>query len=247
MKYLSTHHCHTQYSDGANSISEMIDRAKMIGFKTIGFSDHLVLHPTLLKVDWSMNIDQIENYICEIRKYKTDKDIEVKLGLEVDFFPNNPRNNELEEILSKYDFDFLIGSVHYINEFPLDYLKSDWEVLSQKEIDKIHISYWENIKLMAETNKYSIIGHIDLPKKLGFMPSLNLSNYINDAILAIKASNAMVEINTAGAFKACKEIYPSTEILNQCKDLGIKIIVNDDAHTIDELGQYYKQLEELEK
>ena len=57
-----------------------------------------------------------------------------------------------------------------------------------------------------------------------------------------------VEINTAGYGKICNEIYPSNFILKKCLDLEIPIIVNDDSHSIDQLGQYYDKLAiELQK
>ncbi len=246
MDFTSTYHCHTQYSDGVNSPEEMINKAKEIGFTSIGISDHLVLHPTIANIDWAISLNHLDNYVCEIRNLQNNN-FDIKLGLEVDFFPENPKNKDLLDIINRYNFDYLIGSIHYIEEFPLDHLKSDWEVLSQAQINKIYMKYWENIKLMAETNLYSIIGHIDLPKKLGFLPNIDLSKYITNALLAIKKNNLTIEINTAGIYKVCKEIYPSDDILNQCKKLKISIMINDDAHSVDELGQYYKELQRMMK
>ncbi len=42
-------HTHTTFSDGRNSISEMVEQAKKLGWKAIGISDHLTVHPSLRK------------------------------------------------------------------------------------------------------------------------------------------------------------------------------------------------------
>ncbi len=240
-------HCHTTESDGHNTIREMVEAAELLGFTEIGISDHLILHPTLDSIDWAMPLDKLDDYVKEIKKVATTSSIIVKLGLEVDFFPHNPRAEELNNILLKYDFDFLIGSIHFIDEFPLDYLKKDWELLTQNEINNIHLQYWKNIKLMVETNLFSFAGHLDLPKKLKFLPTINLEKEIDSALIAIKKAKIPIEINTAGWGKPCKEQYPSKNILQKCIKLDIPIIINDDAHTIKNLGRFYDKTEMLLK
>ena len=43
----STFHTHTIFSDGENTVEEMIFCAKNLGFETIGISDHLTVHKNI--------------------------------------------------------------------------------------------------------------------------------------------------------------------------------------------------------
>ena len=48
--------------------------------------------------------------------------------------------------------------------------------------------------------------------------------------LALFASGSMVEVNTSGAYCACKEMYPSLDLLERCCRAGIPCSVGSDAH-----------------
>lgn len=39
-----SYHTHTVFSDGHNTIEEMLDRAEELGWREIGISDHLIVH-----------------------------------------------------------------------------------------------------------------------------------------------------------------------------------------------------------
>lgn len=239
----STCHCHSNFSDGKNSIMEMALTAEQQGFAAIGISDHLVLHPQLScqEIFWAMLPQRLNDYVNECLKVRKEVSIPLFIGLEVDFFPNNPRQPELDRLLASYDFDYLIGSIHFLDKFPIDNLKSDWAVLSQNEIDNYHQQYWETILQLVESEQFDIIGHIDIIKKMAFPASRCFDKLIQKVIMAIAQRNLIMEINTAGCNKPCAEIYPSPEILNAAAALGIRIILNDDAHCCQQVGQHYAE------
>jgi histidinol-phosphatase (PHP family) len=241
-KNMVSYHCHTTFSDGINSVFEMVEHAQKIGFSEIGISDHLVLHPTLGEdVFWAMSLERLDAYVEMVEKAKVYFDIPLFLGLEVDYFPDNPRQKEFDEILNRYSFDYLVGSIHFIDTFPIDYLPSDWSVLSQDQINQKHRCYWENMKSLAETKMFDIIGHVDIIKKMNFPSTEDLTKLIDDALFAIASNNLALEINTAGWDKPCAELYPSLEILQKVHQLGIPIVMNDDAHSVEQLGQHYEK------
>ena len=41
------YHTHTYFSDGANTVDEMIEQACHLGFREIGISDHLIVHKNI--------------------------------------------------------------------------------------------------------------------------------------------------------------------------------------------------------
>ncbi|MEA2012914.1 MAG: histidinol-phosphatase [Verrucomicrobiota bacterium] len=242
---LTTYHCHTRLSDGKNSVKEMIDAATQKGFKEIGFSDHLVLHPEIRHIEWAMPVNKLADYVAEVRSEAVNSKISVKLGLEVDFFPNNPRIKELLKILKSFDFDFLVGSIHFLSSFPLDYAKTDWASLSKKEINEKYEEYWDAMKQLMQSEIFTFVGHLDLPKKFTYYPSKDFTGKICDVLDVAKENRKIIEINTSGWNKPCKEAYPSEKILQMCARRNIPIIINDDAHSVAQLGQHFEKAEKL--
>ena len=237
----TTFHCHTNFSDGRNSITEMVEAATELGFAAIGISDHLVLHPTIKNVAWAMLPERLAEYVAEFNDAKQQAKIPLFIGLEIDFFPGNKWQTELDAILAQYDFDYLIGSIHFLDDFPIDYLKSDWENLAQSTINMHHQHYWQNMLLLVESQQFDFVGHIDIIKKMAFATTENLQPIIEEVLTAIARRGPVVEINTAGWNKPCAEAYPSQSIVNTAQALNIPLMMNDDAHSVLELGQHYKR------
>ena len=77
----------------------------------------------------------IDEYIRFIKRVKDIKyPVKVKFGLEVCYIPETV--DHLAEILHKYDFDFLTGSVHWIDGWGFDHMgqKEIWESKNIEEI-----------------------------------------------------------------------------------------------------------------
>ena len=98
-------HVHTTYSDGKNTPREMIEAALKKGLTTIGFSDHSY---TAFDESYCIKREDVDKYVREIKALHEEYAgiIEVGLGLEQDYYSDNP----------DYDFDYLIGSVHYVKK-----------------------------------------------------------------------------------------------------------------------------------
>lgn len=112
-----------------------LERAKQLGIKQVGILDHLYrFHDTLhyyqkhiyLESDKLGNIqrkwlNQVSVIPCmnqfiefiESQKEKWRKQgVQLKLGIEADFFPNG--EEELEKLITGKPWDYVIGSVHFI-------------------------------------------------------------------------------------------------------------------------------------
>ncbi|HPY91077.1 MAG TPA: PHP domain-containing protein, partial [Lentisphaeria bacterium] len=133
-----SYHNHSRFSDGIDSINDMVQAAKTAGLAEFGLSDHWVVTPfTDPEVKtWSMAHDQLDNYIAGVLQAKqdySDDSFQVRLGLEVDFFPENAA--VVVAALGDRPFDYLIGSVHFVDRFSVDISADNWAPLSQERID----------------------------------------------------------------------------------------------------------------
>lgn len=228
---IASYHCHSRWSDGEGEISDFVRRAGEIGLDEIGLSDHYVITPDHRRVDWAMPLDALDGYVAAVQSasVEAEQGLIVRLGVEADFIPETA--SELSGMLSVHPFDYVIGSVHSLDGFPIDSSADDWVRLAQQERDDIIRGYWVRVRQMAESGIYDFAGHLDLTKKYGFHPSVDVSGEISSALDAIRASGMAVELNTSGWYVLAKEEYPSPAILRGCFDRGISVLVTADAHT----------------
>lgn len=134
------------------------------------------------------------------------------------------------------DWDFLIGSVHYLPE--------GWEVDHPKYIsrhqggavEQLWSSYWSTYEQCIRSGLFDFVAHPDLPKKFGFRPGGDLRPYYEPAIAALAECGVAFEINTAGLRKECRELYPAPEFLEMAHTAGVPLLINSDAHDPAELG-----------
>jgi histidinol-phosphatase (PHP family) len=239
-----SYHNHTRWSDGQCSVREQIDAAAALGLDEVGISDHYVLTPDGRPVEWSMPLDRLGEYVAEIREAaELAGGIVVRLGVEADFFPEAV--DTLRAQLALHPFDYVLGSVHSVDGFPIDGHAGDWEVLSAAEVDETWRLYWTRIRQMAESHVFDFAAHLDLPKKFGFRPSVDLTAEWNAALDAIAAADMAIEINTAGWSLPAKEAYPSLEVLRAARSRFIPLLINADAHTPKVLTRGFERAREL--
>ncbi len=227
---LTSYHNHTRWSDGAASLAEFLDAARKRGIDELGVSDHYTLHRTGIAVSWSMPLENLEHYVEESRHSAAKSlDVVLRVGLEADFFPETVV--ELDKRLSRLPFDFVIASVHFIDDFQFDADAKSWKQFSADGIDELWRAYWHRVCLLAEHGCCDIVAHLDLPKKFGYRPTVDLSAESDAALDAIARSGMAIEINTNGWNFPAKEAYPSLELLNAARQRDIPLMINADAHT----------------
>jgi histidinol-phosphatase (PHP family) len=107
---------------------------------------------------------------------------------------------------------------------------ANWERTSQAHRNALHRQYWINMKSLAQSGVFDIVAHLDLAKKFGFYPDIDLSKEIDAALDAIAEASLVVELNTSGWHKPCADGYPTLEILRKCCARGIRTTINADAH-----------------
>ncbi|EDM23014.1 DNA polymerase/3'-5' exonuclease PolX [Caminibacter mediatlanticus] len=104
---LGDFHMHTIYSDGANSIEEMVKKAINLNYKYITITDH----SKRLKVANGMSEEELLSQLKEIDEIqKKYKEIKILKGAEVDILEDGSLDFR-DEILEK--LDIIVGAIHY--------------------------------------------------------------------------------------------------------------------------------------
>ncbi len=227
----ASYHNHSTFSDGAQTPEEYLIAARMQGIDILGFADHFYRDcPTPLKTpDWALQPNEEEHYFNTLETLANEtKDIEIRIGLEFDWLEDNAML--LAPMASDSRLDYAIGSIHFVENESIDLSAMFWKSKSQDEVNEIIRRYWKNIVKMVNSSLFDIVGHLDLYKKFNAKATCDLSREISDALDAIKAADMVVELNTSGWHKDCRECYPNETLLKACFQREIPVTVSADAH-----------------
>lgn len=220
-----------------------IQAALRRGIGEIGLTDHLYLYfqpPGSRSLKWAMPEKEYPLHFEEMLHLRDEfRDlINVRVSVEVDYDP--AFEDQLSDILAQYDFDFILGSVHFIDDWMLDDLEQSDRYRSGS-VAEIYRLYYERIRKLSRSGLCDVIGHLDLPKKFGYLPEEDLTAEVGETLDAIAEAGLVVEVSTAGLRKPVREIYPSPTLLEQMRARDIGIVLSSDAHFPDEVGAGYEQ------
>lgn len=260
MKF-SNFHTHCFFCDGQGTPEDYVKKALELNFSAIGFSSHA---PVALPSSWNMKKERLREYIHTINrlKEKYKNEIEIYCGLEVDYIPEitGPRSKEISDL----NLDYVLGSVHYIkNEVTGEYLTVDGSPEDYRRIIKEFFNgnaqnfiraYYTLIRNMIKEHRPDIVGHLDLIKKnnkdnIYFSEEVKTyQDEVIETLKAIKEADCILEINTGGISRGYMTFpYPSYWILRLCREMGINLTLNADAHSAENLNTYFKECVEVLK
>ncbi len=234
-------HNHTTLCNHAEgTVNQYVEAAIANGTDVFAFSDHA---PMDYDPKYRMSFEQMDDYrrMVTAAKEKYKDRIEILFAYEVDYLEGHMDNR----ILSA-DVDFLIGSVHFIDDWGFDNPEFIGHY-EHEDIDVIWQKYFDQIEKMARSQLFDIVGHIDLIKVFKFMPTRDITEMAAKALQAIKEADMVLEINVAGYRKPIGEAYPSKALLERAFALNIPITFGSDAHKPEQVGLYRKEAEALAK
>ena len=169
----------------------------------------------------------------------------VKFGLEVCNFKNQKK---VRELLQKYEWDYLIVSVHFVKGWGFDFssLKHHFNDKPLKEIWK---DYAQEIELIADTGMYDVLGH---PFNLRLFENIpekeEVEHILENTAKLLKEKNMIVDINTGTYYRyPIKEITPYADFMKLVKKYDIPVIISSDAHYPEHVGMYLQEAGEYAK
>jgi histidinol-phosphatase (PHP family) len=213
------------------------------GLGEIGFSDHNPMPEHF--DDWRMLRAELPRYFDEVARARDEfPQLNIKLGLECDYIPGYEW--WIEELAGMADWDYLIGSVHY--------LRQGWEVDHPKYIGRheanageIWRDYWEMYGRCIRSGLFDFVAHPDLPKKFGITPAGDLRRFYEPAVAALAETGMAFEINTAGLRRDCREVYPARGFLELAHAAGVPLLINSDAHAPADVAAGFEEAAALAK
>ncbi|MBA3438038.1 MAG: histidinol-phosphatase [Actinomycetota bacterium] len=229
-----------QYFTPANA-ERYREAAAECGIEELGASEHV--HRFVQALDvwthpwWRHNAsDDIDAY-CEFVREETD----LRLGIEADFIPG--REDKMATLLDAREWDYVVGSVHFLGDAAVDMRGSDWDIWQSTDPEKVWRRYFETLGEAARTGMFDILAHPDLVKVWGKgapFPEGDLRRFYDRAMDGIAESDVAIEVSTAGLRKPVGEVYPDRAFLEMCLEAGRPVALSSDAHVPEELGHGYE-------
>ena len=210
------------------------------GIEELGVSEHIHRFVQALDVwahpwwrRWAN--DDLDAYCAFVRE-QTD----LRLGIEADYVPE--REDRMATLLEARDWDYVVGSVHFLRDKAVDMRDSEWDVWREGDPEEVWSRYFETLGEAARTGMFDIVAHPDLVKVWGAgapRPEGDLRRFYERAMDGIADSDVAIEVSTAGLRKPAGEIYPSRQFLEMCLEVGRPVALSSDAHVPGDVGHGY--------
>jgi histidinol-phosphatase (PHP family) len=213
-----------------------VERARERGVDEIGFTEH-VYYFRQTRACWSRPY-QIERCVYDLDEYvdavldAKRRGLPVKLGLEVDWFP--PGDEPLVEVLAMYPWDYLLGSVHWVDGLSIDGSsdRGAWREWPPEQVWRRYVEEWGRA---APSGRFDVMSHPDLAKIFGVRGSDEL---YEEMARAADDADVALEISTAGLRKPVGELYPDERLLRLS---SAPVTLASDAHEPQTVGYELEQ------
>jgi histidinol-phosphatase (PHP family) len=236
MTLISDFHSHVSRS----SAEQMAQAAREKGLHILGLSEH----------DFQMNEDRellnhmpiegpmlsFADYIEAVHTAGRNTDIDIRLGLEVDFILG--KNDQIQASLEGYPWDFLIGSVHQIDDNLFEQKTSQ----SREQGEQLWLRYFQLLRDAVKSGYFSLISHpVRMRAKNPYVPA-TIDNELEELAAGAAHQNIALEINGFDMLR-----YPDLvrRLARACVLHHTPISVGSDAHRPPQIAQAHLQSEQL--
>lgn len=186
-------------------------------------TDIAALSARMVAEDLTLSLD---DYVETVVSAK-DAGLPVKLGLEIDFFPETIE--AVTELISPYPWDYLIGSVHWIDGWAIDASHSVFE-FERRGVDLAWEQYFALEAKLAKSGAVDVLAHVDVIKKYGFRPEGDPTPWYRPVVAAAASGGTAVEVSSQGLRNPAGEVYPAPDLLAMFAAAGVPITLASDGH-----------------
>ncbi|KAI7827796.1 Polymerase/histidinol phosphatase-like protein [Kickxella alabastrina] len=167
---------------------------------------------------------------------------------------------EAKQLRANYQLDYLVGSLHHIDEMPLDFSQASYDAIVLKyggDRAAMFRRYFDlQLDLLRELQP-EVIGHFDLVRIFhpygNTIAGLAEVDPLEDAFsevrqLAVRnieyaiGYGAIFEINSRAWKKGLRDAYPQRDLLAEILSRGGRVTISDDSHGAQDVCMFYGRL-----
>ena len=241
-------HTHTTYCDGKNTPREMVERAWGLGFTDFGLSGHADF--SFCDPGFGMSDEALRQYRQELLLLREEYRGRMTLYIGI----------ELDCLGPIQKAEYAIGSTHCVErdgeviavddtarkleDGVMRLWKGDWYAFVR--------DYYELEAQVYDRTGCDWVGHFDLLTKFNegcryFDETCD--DYLEPALTAMRKLNEQgmpFEINTGAMSRGYRsDPYPSRILLRELCQMGGRILISSDSHSVDAIGHGFAQAERL--
>lgn len=241
-------HIHSTFSwDSEMEVDNIINLAKEKKVYYVGLAEHLDFHSNHKKSYMFFNYANCMEKIKEVRKDFENICIGIEAGEPYLY------RDEYERYIDRKDFDFIMGSVHWIEDLsPVE----DRYFLKYKKIEDAYKIFFEEEYKLLKYGNFDIAPHLTLVNRNGkkFEREFSYEKYkkeIDDLLKLMIQKKIALEVNCSGLRMAAEDFIPDREIIKAYINMGGDLItVGSDSHRYNQLffglDKAYELFKELE-
>lgn len=239
-------HVHTSFSGDSDTPPErQIEKALSLGMERICFTDHHD-HDVVSDIDFELDIPAYLKEMGSLREGYSGR-IDIYTGIELGL--QEHISGYLQEITKENPFDFVIGSVHFV-----DGLDPYYPEYFEKWGKSAYRRYFEAVLGCIKSIKcYDSLGHLDYIARYGGKHGLTYSyaeysDLIDPILRCVIDDGKALECNTGGLSRGLLQPNPCADILRRYREMGGELItIGSDAHSPETLGCFFESTGELLK
>lgn len=230
---LVDYHVHSVFSSDAKSaIMEMCESATRLGLGEIGFAEHMdfQIDPVSSHLDYDGYTEEIQR----ARRAYADRFV-IRKGVEIDY--QSRFEPQITEWLDDKQFDFVVGSVHYIDGVMID-STYNWGV----DLGKVYGKYLSEVRSSVESGLFDVVGHLDIVgryvcERVHVEPS-QFGVSFEEVLGIVAQSNVYLEINSKAINQGYADTMPGRRLVEDYLSFGgRRVSVGSDAHSSREVGR----------
>jgi histidinol-phosphatase (PHP family) len=213
-----------------DAVERFVETAAERGLDEIGFTEHVYYFQQTRPL-WSMPyhlercVYDVEPYVGAVQEAK-QRGYPVKLGIEVDFEPG--RQAETAEFLEQYPWDYVIGSIHFVDGAGID---GEPSLVESVGVEEAWHRYYAVLGDAARSGLFDTLAHPDLVKMYG--PEIEW----DWPAVAASMNGVCLEVSSAGLHKRHGKLYPNPALLSAARERDVPITLASDAHVPRNVGR----------
>jgi histidinol-phosphatase (PHP family) len=223
-----------------SSAGQMVQKAKEKHLRILGLSEHVfqMTEGRALLPDMPPEgpLLTLEDYFARIRAAAGQAEMDVRIGLEVDFVPD--KNAALWQVIEGRAWDFLIGSVHQVDGI----LFEERRKRSREEGEALWLRYFELLRAAVACGRFSVVSHpVRMRTANPFMPP-NLDEELEHLAAEAARHDVALEINGYDILTYSGLVK---RLARACSLHHTPVSVGSDAHDPRGLAQGHRLSEEF--
>ena len=252
---VSLHGGHSgEFCDHAEgSLRDTIEAAITFGYHTFGVSEHAprdgarFLYTEEKNQGWDVarlwsNFEAYSTEVANLTEEFADR-ITILRGFEAEVVPSDRYTQLMRDIRERHQFEFMVGSVHYVGEIGIDGPQEAYDQAATVYggIQGLSIAYYDTVSEMVTALRPEVVGHLDLVRKRAPSEESVDTPQIRDAAFraleVIRQHEAILDLNTAGYRKNLGRPYPAPWLVRQAHEMGIGFCFGVDSHGPHQVGE----------